>query len=124
MPRLPLFRTMLLIGVALGALGATSPAAFAGVTVEIIEHLDEHTVHAVIVMPILLEPQAKVYNYEVIRTVEIGDYIEVIRGLYDGCMGYATEDRWQSCRVYVDAMKPLEDNEYRSAALIKTWVRA
>ncbi|KAF4571128.1 hypothetical protein EYR36_001601 [Pleurotus pulmonarius] len=95
---------------------------FAGVIVEVIEYLDDDVVHAKITTPTLLDPRAKVYNHEIIRIVEIGDYIEILYGFFEGCMGYAAEDRWQSCHIYVDAVRKADDSEYRSAALLHTWI--
>lgn len=95
---------------------------FAGVIVKVIEYLDDDTIHAKVTTPMLLEPRAKVYNHEIIRIVEIGDFIEVIYGLYSGCMGYATEDRWQSCYIYVDTVREVEGSQYCLSTLLQTWV--
>ncbi|KDQ28557.1 hypothetical protein PLEOSDRAFT_1102604 [Pleurotus ostreatus PC15] len=95
---------------------------FAGVTVEVIEYLDDDMVHAKVKTPMLFDPRAKVYNHEIIRIVEIGDYVEVTYGIYEGCMGYAAEDKWQSCQIYVDAVREAADSNYHSMALLQTWI--
>ncbi|KAF4582632.1 hypothetical protein EYR40_002555 [Pleurotus pulmonarius] len=92
---------------------------FAGVIVEVNEYLEDDVIHAYVCAPTLHEGRAQVFNHEIVHSVMIGDYVEIIDGVFQGCKGYAAEDKWLSCRVYVDAVS---EDDSTLVDHLQTWI--
>ncbi len=96
---------------------------FSGVMMKIIEYIEDDLVHGKISFAVPNDVRAKVCSHEFIRIVEIGDYVKVDKGDMEGCMGYAVEDRWHRCLIYVDKAREADETRPGLQCMVQNWVR-
>ncbi len=95
---------------------------FAGVYISVIKYLDDETILAKVDSQQPSTGKIYVANHEIVRDVRIGDYVAVQCGPYSGCDGWATEDLWHQCRIFVESTGYEDTPEHPANACLHTWV--
>ncbi|KAF4565739.1 hypothetical protein EYR36_002317 [Pleurotus pulmonarius] len=95
---------------------------FAGVYISVIKYLDDETILAKVDSQQPSTGKIYVANHEIVRDVRIGDYVAVQCGPYSGCDGWATEDLWHQCRIFVESTGYEDTPEHPANACLNTWI--